>query len=191
MDDADLRIAYETHEGVRELIDCLLHVLESISLNFEHWDERYVKGPGMYVAVVTGPSVADFADPMGHNIWPTDRCRDVCMDIQSFFETAREVAMNRDGALVVSVDGVVQEQMVRFTDLMPGDLKGVDTARAEYEDWMGSRHMSALDTSRRPNVISTLTLSEESGRVTIFEGGSFETYRRTELGGEWNPHAYS
>lgn len=51
--------------------------------------------------------------------------------------------------------------------------------------------MSALDTSRRTNVISTLTLSEETGRVTIFEGGSFETTKRTELGGEWNPETYS
>ncbi|SDK73119.1 diadenylate cyclase [Natronorubrum texcoconense] len=190
MDD-DLRIAYEDHEGVQELIDCLTHTLESISLSFDRWGEQYVKGPGMYVAVVTGPSVAEFADPMGRNRWPTDRCRDVCLDLQNFFETAREIAMNRDGALVVSVDGVVQEQMVRFTDLLPSELETVDQAGAEYEDWMGSRHMSALDTSRRQNVISTLTLSEETGRVTSFESGSFETSKRTELGGEWNPHAYS
>ena len=191
MDDAELRIEYESHEGVCELIDCIQHSLESISLDFDRWDEQYVKGPGMYVAVVTGPSVADFADPMGHNRWPTDRCRDVCLDLETFFETAREVAMTRDGALVVSVDGVVQEQMVRFTDLMPGELGDVDQEPVEYEDWMGSRHMSALDTSRRPNVISTQTLSEETGRVTIFENGSFDTYERTELGGEWNPQAYS
>ena len=191
MDDADLRIAYETHDGVRELIDCLLHTLESISLNFDRWDEQYIKGPGMYVAVVTGPSVAEFADPMGYNTWPTDRCRDVCLDIETFYETAQQVAMSQDGAVVVSVDGVVQEQMVRFTDLLPGELERIDAAEADYEDWMGSRHMSALDTSRRPNVISTLTLSEETGRVTIFEDGEFDTYRRTELGGEWNPRAYS
>ncbi|WP_137288218.1 diadenylate cyclase [Natronorubrum halophilum] len=187
--DENLRIAYETHDGVQELVDCLTHSLESVSLDFDRWDERYVKGPGLYVAVVTGPSVANFADPMGRNRWPTDRCRDVCLDIQTFFETAREVAMNRDGALVISVDGVVQEQMVRFRDLTPGDLEGIDSAQTEYEDWMGSRHMSALDTSRRPNVISTLTLSEETGRVTVFERGSFETSTRTELGGEWNPRA--
>ncbi|WP_339103479.1 diadenylate cyclase [Haloterrigena salinisoli] len=190
MDD-ELRIAYETHDGVRELIDCLHHALESISLNFDRWGEQYAKGPGMYIAVVTGPSVADFADPMGRNTWPTDRCRDVCLDLESFYETAREVAMTRDGALVVSVDGVVQEQMVRFTDLLPAELETLDEQEDEYEGWMGSRHMSALDTSRRTNVISTLTLSEETGRVTIFEGGSFETTKRTELGGEWNPEAYS
>ncbi|QLK26531.1 diadenylate cyclase [Natrinema zhouii] len=191
MVDSDLRIAYETHDGVRELIDCLVHSLEGISLDFDRWDEQYVKGPGMYVAVVTGPSVADFADPMGHNTWPTDRCRDVCLDLESFFETAREVAMTRDGAVVVSVDGVVQEQMVRFRDLTPGDLEAADEPAAEYEDWMGARHMSALDTSQRQNVISTVTLSEETGRVTRFKGGSFDTAKRTELGGQWNLQTYS
>lgn len=191
MVDSDLRIAYETHDGVRELIDCLVHSLEGISIDFDRWDDQYAKGPGMYVAVVTGPSVADFADPMGHNTWPTDRCRDVCLDLESFFETAREVAMTRDGAVVVSVDGVVQEQMVRFRDLLPGDLEAADEPAAEYEDWMGSRHMSALDTSQRQNVISTVTLSEETGRVTRFEGGSFDTAKRTELGGQWNLRSYS
>lgn len=191
MDDSDLRIAYETHDGVRELLDCLRYSLEGISLDFDRWGDRYVKGPGMYIAIVTGPTVADFADPMGNNTWPIDRCRDVCLDLESFFETAREVAMTRDGAVVVSVDGVIQEQMVRFRDLAPGDLEEPDDGRAEYEDWMGSRHMSALDTSQRPNVVSTVTLSEETGRVTIFQRGSFDTDERSELGGEWNVDGYA
>ncbi|ELY57741.1 diadenylate cyclase [Natronolimnohabitans innermongolicus] len=190
MDD-DLRITYQDHDEVRELIDCLTHVLESISLTFDRWDEQYVKGPGMYVAIVTGPSVADFADPMGRNRWPTERCRTVCRNLQNVYETAREVALTRDGALVVSVDGVVQEQLVRVTDLTPSELEAADPDAAEYEDWMGSRHMSALDTSRRRNAVSTLTLSEETGRVTSFENGSFETTKRSELGGEWNPQSYS
>lgn len=190
MDD-DLRIAYERHERVRELIDRLQHVLESISIDFDRWDQRYVKGPGLYLAVVTGPSVAEFADPMGRNTWPTEHCRDVCRDSPVVFETAREVAMTRDGAVVVSVDGVIQRQLVRFSDLMPSELEAIDDGESEYEDWMGSRHMSALDTSRRPSVVSTLTLSEETGRVTRFDDGSFETYERAELGGEWNPQTYS
>ncbi len=190
MDDSDLRIAYETHDGVRELIDCVRFTLEGISLDFDRWGDRYVKGPGMYVAVVTGPTVADFADPMGRNTWPTDRCRTVCLDLETFFEMAQEVAMTRDGAVVVSVDGVVQEQMVRFRDLVPGDLEDADGGRTEYEDWMGSRHMSTLDTSQRPNVIATVTLSEETGRVTIFERGSFDTDERAELGREWNVDGY-
>ncbi|SEV87423.1 DNA integrity scanning protein DisA nucleotide-binding domain protein [Natrinema salifodinae] len=190
MADSDLRIEYETHDGVRELLDCLVYSLEGISLDFDRWNERYVKGPGMYIAVVTGPSVAAFADPMGDNTWPTDRCRDVCLDLDVFFETAREVAMTRDGAVVISVDGVIQEQLVRFRDLAPDDRADVDSAAAEYEDWMGSRHMSALDTSRRPNVIATVTLSEETGRVSVFQRGDFRTDVRPELGGEWNVDGY-
>ncbi|WP_049921084.1 diadenylate cyclase [Halopiger djelfimassiliensis] len=186
MDDGELRIVYETHDGVQELVDCVRYTLEAISLEFDRWDEQHVKGPGMYLAVVTGPSIASFADPMGRNRWPTNRCRDVCLDLDAFFETARDVAVTRDGAVVVSVDGVVQEQMVRFTDLMPDERDDLDPRDADYEGWMGSRHMSALDTSRRPNVVTTLTLSEETGRVSLFEAGAMETLERPELGGEWN-----
>ncbi|MFD1562031.1 hypothetical protein ACFR99_00385 [Haloarchaeobius amylolyticus] len=189
MDDLDLRIEYETHDSVRELIGRLVYTLEGISLAFDRWDEEYVSGPGLYLAVVTGPSVADFADPMGHNRWPTDRCPEINRDLDSFFETAREVAMTRDGAVVVSVDGVVQKQLVRFRDLTPDDLAAAAES-VEYEDWMGARHMSALDTSRRPNVVATVTLSEETGRVTTFQRGSFQTCERAALGGEWNVEGY-
>ncbi|GAB3674694.1 hypothetical protein [Halopiger thermotolerans] len=190
MGDSDLWIPYEDHDGVRELIDCCRYALEGISLSFDRWDEEFVRGPGLYVAVVTGPSIERFAEPMGRNRWPVDRCRDVCLDLQNFFETAREVARSRDGAVIVSVDGVVQEQMVRVTDLMPDERDDLAPQRDEYEDWMGSRHMSALDTSRRPNVVATLTLSEESGRVSTFENGATETCERAELGGEWNVERY-
>ncbi|MFA9416910.1 hypothetical protein [Natrinema sp. HArc-T2] len=189
MDDSGLRIAYETHDGVRELIERLVYTLEGISLAFDWWDEEYVSGPGLYFAVVTGPSVADFADPMGRNRWPTDRCREVHRDLDSFFETAREVAITCDGGIVVSVDGVIQEQLVRFRDLTPDELADA-TESVEYKDWMGARHMSALDTSRRPNVVATATLSEETGRVTRFQRGSFQTFERAALGGEWNVVGY-
>ncbi|ELY49805.1 diadenylate cyclase [Natronorubrum bangense] len=189
MDETELRIAYESHDGVQTLIDQLQYSLEAISLSFDRWGEQYVKGPGMYIAVVTGPSIAAFADPMGRNQWPTDRCRSVEHDCETFVEAAQDVALTRDGAVVFGVDGVVETQMVRFTGGMPNDLDSGETAAPTYEDWMGSRHMSALDISQRSNVVATLTLSEETGRVTRFEAGSFETATRTELGGEWNPQA--
>jgi hypothetical protein len=191
MSDDVLRIDYESHSNVQRLVDCIIYSLEGISLEFDRWEEQYVKGPGMYVAIVTGPSVEKFADPMGQNYWPTDRCRDVCADLGTFYRTAKDVSRSRDGAVIVSIDGVVQDQMVRFTDGSVAENDESGTGDDGYEDWMGSRHMSALDTSRRPNVVSTLTLSEESGRVSIFERGSFETYERDELGAAWNPRAYS
>lgn len=183
----DLRIDYRSHADVQRLLDCLVYALEGVSLGFDRWSDEYAKGPGLYVAVVTGPSVAEFADPMGNNYWPTDRCRTVRKNLDDFYETARKVARTRDGAVVVSVDDVVQRQMVRFQDLKPGEADASDASASDYEDWMGARHMSALDTSRRANVVATLTLSEESGRVSVFEDGSFNTYERFELGDEWNP----
>ncbi|RKD95095.1 diadenylate cyclase [Halopiger aswanensis] len=187
---SELRIPYEDHDGVRELTDCLRYTLEGISLSFDRWNEEFVKGPGLYVAVVTGPSIERFADPMGGNEWPVDRCRSVCLDLQNFFETTSDVARSRDGAVVVSVDGVVQRRMVRFADPVPDECDDLAPQRTEYEDWMGSRHMSALDTSRRANVVATLTLSEETGRVSVFENGTMETAERRALGGEWNVERY-
>ena len=189
--DEDLRIPYETHDGVRELVDCIRFTLEGISLGFDRWGEPYVTGPGAYVTVVTGPSVSAFADPMGNNEWPTDRCRVVDRSLEAFFETARHVSLTQDGAVVISVDGVVQRQMVRVRDLMPDEKGDLAPKATEYGDWMGSRHMSALDASRRPNVVATLTLSEETGRVSVFHDGRMESHERAALGGKWNPDGYS
>lgn len=165
----------------------ILYTLEGISIEFDQWEDTYPKGPGLYVAVIAARSIAPFADPMGANEWSIDRCRDVSEEFGVFYETARKIAFTNDGAIVISVDGVVQEQMVRFRDLASDEVESTASADASYEDWMGARHMSALDTSKREPVVSTLTLSEETGRVTLFNSGSFVTHSRTELGGEWNP----
>ncbi len=49
--------------------------------------------------------------------------------------------------------------------------------------------MSALDTSIRSAVVTTITLSAENGRVTIFRNGKFTTQTRDELSAEWRVHA--
>ncbi|WEL27507.1 Diadenylate cyclase (plasmid) [Haloferax volcanii] len=46
---------------------------------------------------------------------------------------------------------------------------------------MGARHMSALETSTREEVVATITLSEEDGRVTVFTDGTFEDSLATSL----------
>ena len=178
-----LDIAYEEHGNVNELIDAIIFCLEEISLTFQHWDEPYVEGPGLYVAVVSGRSVASYAVPMGDNRWPVTECRSVLGNLDEFCETARKVAITRDGGVVVSVDGIVQEQMVRFDD-RSADVRETD-GLVEYADWMGSRHMSAADTSAREEVIMTVTLSAENGRVTRFTDGAFETFHRDEFAREW------
>lgn len=74
--------------------------------------------------------------------------------------------------------------MVRLRDL---DLSVVadDRTGIEYADWMGSRHMSALETSLREAVVARDTLSEETGRVSVFRDGNVATWQRGELGGVW------
>lgn len=72
MSGVDLRIEYHSHDGVEELADRIMYSLEGITLGFEKWDEQFVKGPGLYIAIITGPSVEEFADPVGRNEWPVN-----------------------------------------------------------------------------------------------------------------------
>lgn len=177
-----LRIDYASHDRVQEIVDILTYTAESISLDFNQWGEPHTRGPGLYFAVVADHDYGRYADPMGANSWPIDDCQLVSHE-DSFYQTARDVAIETDGAIVISVDGVVQEQMVRLRDLDRSEL--TEDVQMEYEDWMGSRHMSALETSVRSSVVGTITLSEETGRVSIFSDGSVRSYDRDELGGAW------
>jgi DNA integrity scanning protein DisA with diadenylate cyclase activity len=75
--------------------------------------------------------------------------------------------------------------MVRIKS--PGPESVADGATVEYADWMGTKHLSAAESSVRDAVLAAVTLSEENGRVTVFEDGSFADYERDELGGAWRP----
>lgn len=176
-DGSALALEYTTHERVRRLRDVLRYHLEEIALEFDRWGEPRVYGPGMYVVLVAGTSVEPYADPMGENRWPEEAVRDPFADSTAFAGAAREVALTCDGAVVMSVDGVVNRQLVRF--------RSVETDSAEYAPWMGSRHMSALDVSTHSDIVTALTLSQESGRVTVFEDGEFDSTPRGKLGGRW------
>lgn len=177
-----LDIDYHSHERVQRLIDIVRFCIEDISLSFDRWDEPYTTGPGLYFAIVSGDTVRDHADPMGSNWWPVTASREVLEDVDSFYEATRDVARTRDGAVVISVDGIIQEQMVRFRDY---PAESSDSATVRYADWMGSRHMSAADTSARPEVVTTITLSAEDGRVTRFRDGEYFTTPYSELYQEW------
>ncbi len=180
--DAGITIDYRKHDGVERLLHHWRATLEEIALGFNRWEEARVYGPGMYVAIVVGPSLGSYADPMGANRWPADGIRDVSSDWSGSVEAATAVAYSQDGAVVCSVDGVVNQQLVRFrTDMTDQELP--------YQPWMGSRHMSALDMSTLDDVIATVTLSQESGRVTVFEDGTFESQPREALGGRWRVEA--
>ena len=102
-----------------------------------------------------------------------------------FVATAESVSRQQDGGVVVAVDGEIEGQTVRFRDLgtRSEEIDLVDDV--SDEPWMGSRHISAIETSIRPEVVATVTLSEESGRVSVFRDGDAESMERAELGGQW------
>ena len=180
-DSDPLRVEYTT---VTELIDYISYAIESISLGFERWEEEYVRGPGLYFVLVTGVHSKAYADPLGENTWPVDDCRVVTENLDDFVEAARTVGHSRDGAIIISTDGTIQRQMVR--------IKSIGNSREETEgdaiesaDWMGTKHLSAVEISVREEVVAAITLSEENGRMTVFTEGSYDDYQRDELGGEW------
>lgn len=174
-----LDIDYGDHPPVRELVDVIEFCAETIGLEFDRWDEPHVHGPGLYFAVVSGGSVRGYADVLGESQWPVTDSRHVLDDVFAFYESAKEVAQSRDGAVVVGVDGTALSQMVRFRNPTDG------VTDSEYPAWMGTRHMSALDTSTREEVVATVTLSAENGRVTTFRGGEFVTRLREEMSRKW------
>lgn len=180
-----LAFEHERNSSVRELGTRIHDCIEGISLDFEHYDDEHVRGPGIYLAIVATRSVEGFAEPMGSNTWPIDICHDA-HDVDAFHEAASTVAYTRDGGVCVGVEGTVLEQMVRFKDVRDDELPGgASVSSLDYADWMGARHMSAYATSLRPDVITTITLSEETGRVTTFRGGNYETLPRSEIGVPW------
>lgn len=181
----DIQISYLEHKNIAERIKRMQFCLETISLEFEQYEEPYVKGPGLYFVVVSSPEVGQYADPMGANYWPVDQCNHVG-DIEAFFQTAKDVAASEDGAIVVSVDGTIKRQMVHCKDVSEAEIADNDCVeRVEYADWMGSRHRSAASTSVRKEVVVALTLSETDGRVSIFENGTYETIERDEITEKW------
>jgi hypothetical protein len=179
-----LRVEYTT---VGELIDFITYAVESISLGFDRWDEAYVRGPGLYFVVVTGVHAGGYADPLGENTWPVGTCRVVTENLDGFVGAAESVGHTRDGAVIISTDGTVQEQMVRIKSQSASENREVEDGMVEYADWMGTKHLSAIEVSVREEVVAAITLSEENGRVSVFQDGDYDDYLRGELGGVWRP----
>ena len=171
------------HSTVDALVERLVDAAESLSAGFDQWEEQYVSGPSLYGVVFADPNYERYVDPLGANIWPTDIARVVSADQEAFVQAAEEVAFSQDGAFVITVDGTIQEQMVRIRS--PTATEVEDRETVEYADWMGTKHLSAVEVSTREEVLAAVTLSEENGRVTVFRDGTYEDRRRHELGGRW------
>jgi hypothetical protein len=169
----------------QELMDQIRYTAESLSMEFDQWGEQYVTGPSLYLLIVAETNFDAYTDPMGDNRWPVERCRIVTESPERFTQVARDVAFSRDGAVVVTGDGTIQEQMVRVRSPSREYIEGYDGV--EYAEWMGAKHMSALETSIREEVLWVITLSEEDGRVTTFLDGTYQDYPRAEIGGRWRP----
>lgn len=185
-DVSDLRAQYATSQ---KLMDLLRYTAETLSIEFDRWGEQYITGPGLYFLIVADINYGDYTDPLGANKWPVDRCRVVAERPEAFIEAARDVAFTRDGAVVIAADGTIQEQMVRVRTLSADE--GTGSGDIVAADWMGTKHLSALEASTREEVLWAVTLSEESGRVTTFLDGSYRDYERDELGGRWRPEGDS
>jgi DNA integrity scanning protein DisA with diadenylate cyclase activity len=69
----------------------------------------------------------------------------------------------------------------------PAATDADDADDLDYPDWMGTKHLSALETSARNGVLWAVTLSEEDGRVTTFIDGTYQDYPREDIGGRWRP----
>lgn len=169
----------------QQLMDQIRYAAESLSLEFDRWGEQHVAGPSLYILIVAEMSFDGYTDPLGANKWPTNRCKIVTESLDTFREVARDVAFAQDGAVIVTADGTIQEQMVRVRNPQPGDAPGVDDLNPA--DWMGTKHLSALETTLREDVLWAITLSEEDGRVTTFLDGTYRDYPREEIGGRWRP----
>jgi hypothetical protein len=157
--------------NVASILERLAKCITDIRIGFERWDHPHSRGPGLYF-VVERDSIGEFVAPMGNNRWPIEECSNVLAQSEEFLETAQTVALSCDGAIVVHSDGTIEEAMVRVNQLSPAEYTGIENL--PYADWMGARHMSALETSTREEVIAAITLSEEDGRVTVFTDGTYE-----------------
>jgi hypothetical protein len=182
---ATLNRVLEKYATSQELMDQIRYTAESLSLSFDQWDEQYVSGPSLYVLIVAEVNFGAYTDPLGENEWPVDRCRVATESPEAFTKVTRDVAFSQDGAVVVTGDGTIQRQMVRVRSPSAEEIAEIDDLK--YADWMGTKHMSALETSLRDDVLWAITLSEEDGRVTTFLDGTYQDYPREEVGGRWRP----
>ena len=183
--DEPLSIQYAEHPPVQRLFDLVTYTAEGISLQFDRWGGDHFSGPSLYILIGAEVNFDSYTDPLGEHGWPIDRCHVASESPDAFTTVARDVAFSQDGAVIMTGDGTIQEQMVRVRSPSRTDIPGVE--ELNYPDWMGTKHMSALESSLRNDVLWGITLSEEDGRVTTFLNGTYQDYPREEIGGRWRP----
>ena len=156
---------------IEAIIERIKQCVKDVSLGFERWDDPRARGPGLYF-VIERDSLTEISVPMGNNRWSIEDCASVFAETDALLETAQNVGLSSDGAVVVHGDGTIEAEMVRVKQL--SSVEESRNGELPYAGWMGARHMSALETSTREEVTAAITLSEEDGRVTVFTDGTFE-----------------
>lgn len=73
--------------------------------------------------------------------------------------------------------------MVRVRNMSSTERRSDDEIVAVK--WIGTKHLSASESSTHRQVLWAITLSEEDRRVTTFLDGTYKDYEREELGGRW------
>lgn len=171
----------ESRADAAAIVERIQWCVGKISREFDRWDEHHAHGPGLYL-VVEADTATGFTEAMGTNRWPVEDCASVFGSPNGLFEAAQEVAFTCDGAVIIHGDATIEEDLVRITQLSAADRD--ELSDLTYADWMGTRHMSALETSTRTEILAVITLSEEDGRLTVFADGTFEDYPRDALENE-------
>ena len=98
---------------------------------------------------------------------------------EQVFEKVGTVVFTCDGVVMIYDDSTIEEEMGRIKQLFTDGREQNDNL--PYAGWMRTRHMSALETSTREEILAAITLSEEDERMTIFTNGTFEDYPGKEL----------
>ena len=99
-----------------------------------------ISGPSLYFLVVAETDFETYTDPLGENVWPTDRCKVVFDSPEAFTRAAKDVAFSRDGAVIVTGDGTIQRQMIRVRSPARNEVPGV--GEITYPDWMGTKRIT-------------------------------------------------
>jgi len=115
---------------------------------------------------------------------PINRCQLVTDSLDKFTAVARDVAFTRDGAVIVTADGTIQEQMVRVRNPSSTDA-GRRRRRSGRLD--GDETPERAGNPLREEVIWAITLSEEDGRVTTFLNGTYQDYPATRSAADGDP----
>lgn len=176
----ELDAGYEDDPFVQQWTERIETFAKRLSAEFPDYGGDNVEGNSLYIIFYKESNLSDIvSDIMKDNVWSDlDKPRYIHGDEETLYEEFQELAdpdNDYDGASAIFMNGRIHEKMLRIRD--PDDeLK----EQARYSNKEGTKHISAAYTAVRDEVLKVITLSGKDGRVTVFEDGEFDEYRRNE-----------